>query len=84
MSQQKAATGQLKLDLKSFKYKRKLGFGMFAIFFMYYISCAIIQTSSFQDIASIPFLGMPLGFVLSMGVFPVSWIILIIFFVFWR
>ncbi len=73
-----------KLDSKLFRRKAKLGFGLFAIFFIYYISCAIIQTPGFNQIASIPFLGMPLGFVLSMGVFPVSWILLIIFFILWR
>lgn len=73
-----------KLDPKSFRYKLKLGFGIFAIFFVYYIGCAIIQTPGFKHIASIPFYGMPLGFALSMGVFPVSWILLIIFFIKWR
>lgn len=73
-----------KLNVKSFHHKVRLGFGIFAIFFVYYIGCAIIQTPGFQHIASIPLWGMPLGFVLSMGIFPVSWILLIIFFILWR
>ncbi len=84
MSDVQSSNDHLKLDPKLFKRKLKLGFGLFAIFFVYYISCAVIQTAGFQHIASIPFMGMPLGFVLSMGVFPVSWIILIVFFVLWR
>lgn len=77
-------TNQLKLDPKLFRRKVKLGFGLFAIFFVYFITCAIIQTPGFQHIASIPFAGMPLGFVLSMGVFPISWGLLILFFIYWR
>ena len=84
MSDLHSSTEQQKLDPKNFRYKARLGFILFAIFFVYYIGCAIIQTPGFQHIASIPFIGMPLGFALSMGVFPVSWIILIIFFILWR
>ena len=84
MSDLHSSSDHQKLDSKSFRYKAKLGFGMFAIFFVYYIGCAIIQTPGFKHIASIPFAGMPLGFVLSMGVFPLSWILLVIFFIKWR
>ena len=84
MSDQNVTIDHPKLDTKLFRRKAKLGFGLFAIFFIYYISCAILQTPDFNQIASIPLWGMPLGFVLSMGVFPVSWILLIIFFILWR
>ncbi len=79
-----SATDHQKLDPKIFRRKAVLGFGMFAIFFVYYIGCAIIQTPGFQHIASIPLAGIPLGFVLSMAIFPISWILLIIFFILWR
>ena len=84
MSNSNESSNHHKLDKKTFRKKVILCFGLFLIFFIYYISCAVIQTPGFQDFSSIPFLGMPLGFVLSMGVFPVSWILLIIFFIFWR
>lgn len=84
MSDLHSSTDHLKHDQKTFRYKARLGFGLFAIFFVYYIVSATIQTPGFQHIASIPFAGMPLGFALSMGVFPLSWIILAIFFVLWR
>lgn len=84
MSSQSASAHGLTLDPKVFRRKVRLGFGLFAIFFVYFVTCAVLQTPGFQHIASIPFAGMPLGFVLSMGVFPISWIILIIFFIYWR
>lgn len=84
MSDSKVSTNYQLLDNKVFRRKAMLSFGLFLIFFIYYISCAVIQTPGFQEISSIPLWGMPLGFVLSMGVFPVSWGLLIIFFVFWR
>ena len=84
MSDLNVSSDYQKLDPKVFRRKVLLCFGLFSIFFIYYISCAVIQTPGFQAFSSIPFMGMPLGFVLSMGVFPVSWIILIIFFIFWR
>jgi len=84
MSDFNASPNYQKLDKKIFRKKVMLSFGLFFIFFVYYISCAVIQTPGFQEISSIPFWGMPLGFVLSMGVFPVSWGLLIVFFVFWR
>ena len=84
MSESKTMTETLKLDQKNFRRRAKIGFGLFIIFFVFYIGCAVIQTPGFQAFASIPFLGMPLGFFLSMCIFPVSWIILIIFFLIWR
>lgn len=84
MDENKVQTEPIKFDEKSFKYKRNLGFGIFGIFFTYYITSAIIQAPEFQSISSIPLFDMPLGFVLSMGVFPISWILLTIFFTCWR
>lgn len=74
----------LKLTPKSFRRKKILSFGLFGIFFVYYIASAIIQTKAMQHIASIPLFDLPLGLVLSLGIFPVSWLLLIIFFIWWR
>ena len=58
----------------------KLNFGLFAVFFVFYLGTAIIQTPACRSIASIPFLGMPLGLFLSLAIFPVSWILIAVFF----
>lgn len=65
---------------KSYRRKLILSFTIFIIFFIYYMGTAIIQTPQLKDIASIPALGMPLGLLLSLGVFPVSWLLIIIYF----
>ncbi|MBF0360392.1 MAG: hypothetical protein HQK49_05235 [Oligoflexia bacterium] len=68
--------------IAAYRSKVIFNFGLFAIFFIFYMGAAIIQTPSFREIASLPTLGMPLGLLLSMLIFPVSWIIIIIWF--WR
>lgn len=67
-----------------YRYRRFLGFSLFFLFFVYYMVTAIIQTPTFQAVASTPFLGMPLGLFMSLMVFPVSWILIGVFFYFWR
>lgn len=61
--------------------KARLYFSLFAVFFAFYVGTAIIQTPECRGVAAIPFLGMPLGLFLSLAIFPVSWIIIAIFFV---
>lgn len=68
-----------KNDLKK---KALFNFTLFFIFFIFYLVAACIQTPTFMEIAYIPVLGMPLGLMLSLLVFPVSWVIMIIWF--WR
>ena len=67
-----------------YKSRLKLGFGLFFIFFAFYIWVAIINTPSFKDFAGIPVLGMPLGMLLSLRIFPFSFILVIIYFLKWR
>lgn len=64
--------------------RRKLivNFGLFFIFFVFYLIAAVIQTPSFKEIASLPALGMPLGLLMSLLVFPISWLIMALWF--WR
>jgi hypothetical protein len=59
-----------------------LNFGLFFIFFIFYLLAAVIQTPSFKDVAALPAMGMPLGLLLSLLIFPLSWLIIIIWF--WR
>ncbi|HSA32911.1 MAG TPA: hypothetical protein P5077_04205 [bacterium] len=63
-------------------YRRKmiLSFSIFFVFFVFYIGTAVIQTPQFRELASIPLLGMPLGLFLSLGVFPVSWLLIVLYF----
>jgi hypothetical protein len=58
-----------------------VGFGFFAVFFAFYMGTAILQTPALKSVASVPFLGMPLGLFLSLAIFPVSWILIVFFFV---
>jgi uncharacterized YccA/Bax inhibitor family protein len=66
----------------SIRGKVLLNFGLFFTFFFFYLFAAVLQTPKFKDIAEFPVMGMPLGFLLSLMIFPVSWIIMIVWF--WR
>jgi hypothetical protein len=59
-----------------------INFGLFFVFFAFYLSAAVIQTPNFKAVATLPVLGMPLGLLLSLLIFPLSW--LIMGFWFWR
>ena len=59
-----------------------LNFGLFLLFFLFYLLAAVIQTPRFAVFAVQPVFGMPLGLLLSMLVFPLSWLIMGIWF--WR
>lgn len=61
--------------------KARLYFSLFAVFFVFYVGTAILQTPECRETASIQVLGAPLGLLLSLAIFPVSWIIIAIFFV---
>ncbi len=57
-----------------------VNFGLFAVFFLFYLGAAVIQTPVFRAVAELPVLGMPLGLLASLAVFPISWIIMVIWF----
>jgi hypothetical protein len=59
-----------------------INFGLFFVFFVFYLSAAVIQTPTFKAVATQPMLGMPLGLLLSLLVFPLSWLIMGLWF--WR
>lgn len=61
--------------------KARLYFSLFGIFFVFYVGTAVLQTPECRATASIQVLGTPLGLLLSLAIFPVSWIIIAIFFV---
>jgi hypothetical protein len=63
-------------------YRRKgiLSFTVFSIFFLFYVGTASIQTPNLRDVAAIPCCGMPLGLLLSLLIFPVSWALIALYF----
>jgi uncharacterized membrane protein (DUF485 family) len=61
--------------------KARLYFSLFGVFFVFYVGTAILQTPECRSTASIDVMGTPLGLLLSLAIFPVSWIIIAIFFV---
>ena len=65
---------------QNMRRKALVDFGLFAIFFCFYLGAAIIQTPSFKTIATMQVLHMPFGLLMSLLIFPVSWILIIIWF----
>ena len=74
------ASGNAPPLAESMRRKVVVNFGLFAVFFLFYLGAAVIQTPSFADLAGKPVLGMPLGLLASLLVFPVSWILIFIWF----
>ena len=70
------------VSMASMRAKVLVNFGLFLLFFIFYLIAAVVQTPSFKEIAAIQAAGMPLGMLLSLLVFPLSWLIMIIWF--WR
>ena len=66
--------------LTGIRRKVLVNFGLFTLFFLFYLGAAVIQTPSCKSVASLPALGMPLGLLLSLAIFPVSWIIIVVWF----
>ena len=60
--------------------KAIIDFGLFAVFFVFYMAAAIIQTPLGKNIAVIPVMGIPFGLLMSIAVFPISWIIITIWY----
>lgn len=67
-------------DLGHMRSRGILSFIIFAIFFVFYIGAAVLQTPAFKNWASVPCMGMPLGLFLSLAIFPVSWALIIVYF----
>jgi uncharacterized membrane protein (DUF485 family) len=67
---------------KAMRHKVVVNFGLFSLFFFFYLGAAVIQTPTFKDIAARPALGMPMGMLVSLLIFPLSWLIMVVWF--WR
>jgi hypothetical protein len=66
--------------LTGMRRKVLVNFGLFAIFFFFYLGAAVVQTPSCKSIASTQVLGMPFGLFMSLMIFPVSWLLIVIWF----
>jgi uncharacterized membrane protein (DUF485 family) len=68
--------------LSSRRMRKKVifDFGLFAVFFLFYMGAAVLQTPLGKDVATKVVLGMPFGLLMSLAIFPVSWIIIAIWF----
>jgi hypothetical protein len=64
------------------RHKVVVNFGLFFLFFCFYLGAAVIQTPSFKEVAAKPALGMPMGMLVSLLIFPLSWLIMVVWF--WR
>jgi len=65
------------VDIRS---KVLMNFGLFGLFFVFYVGAALLQTPLLKDLAVLPIMGMPIGLLMSLAIFPASWIILTIWF----
>lgn len=66
--------------LTDMRRKVVINFGLFGIFFLFYIGAAVVQTPEFKELASLSVIGMPLGLFLSLMIFPLSWVLMVIWF----
>lgn len=66
--------------ISGFRGKVIFNFGLFFFFFVFYIGAALIQTPGFETIAMKSIGGMPLGLLLSLAIFPLSWVLMVIWF----
>jgi len=66
-------------------YRRMLiSFTLMLIFLVYYLTTTVINSPVFTEIASTPFLGMPLGLFLAFMIYPFAWLISWIYIRSWR
>lgn len=61
-------------------HKILVSFGLFAVFFVFYVGAALLQTPTGAAVAMKPVGGMPLGLAMSLAIFPVSWLLIVIWF----
>lgn len=66
--------------LSGMRRKVFVNFGLFALFFFFYLGAAVVQTPAFKHLAVLPVLGMPFGLLVSLLIFPVSWLLIVIWF----
>lgn len=60
--------------------KMLVSFGLFAVFFVFYVGAALLQTPAGAAVGSVRLGGIPLGFALSLAIFPVTWLLIALWF----
>jgi uncharacterized membrane protein (DUF485 family) len=68
------------IPAQNMRRKAGIDFGLFAVFFAFYLGAALIQTPLFKNVATMQVLHMPFGLMMSLLIFPVSWVLIIIWF----
>lgn len=58
----------------------RLCFGLFGVFFLFYVGAALFQSPANAEMAMTKVGGFPIGVLVSLAVFPVSWILIAIWF----
>jgi hypothetical protein len=66
--------------LTGMRRKVLVNFGLFALFFFFYLGAAVVQTPACKSVATLRVLGMPFGLLVSLMIFPVSWLLIGIWF----
>lgn len=66
--------------LSGMRRKVLVNFGLFSLFFFFYMGAAVVQTPACKSLAVLPVLGMPFGLLVSLLIFPVSWLLIVIWF----
>lgn len=85
MAQDAKSSRQVKEeDHPRHRYRFLMGSSLFLIFFVFYTGVAVLVTPPFKAISGIPVAGLPLGLVLSLLIFPLSWVLAYIYFKLWR
>ena len=64
----------------SMGHKVLVSFGLFAVFFVFYVGAALLQTPLGKDVAMTRVIGMPFGLLMSLAIFPVSWCLIVLWF----
>lgn len=80
MSQPDPATAPVPPAPVSMTEKVFVSFGIFGVFFVFYVGAALLQTPAGKDAAMIPVAGMPLGLLMSLAIFPLSWLLIALWF----
>lgn len=84
MEKQKVSGAEAPALKNRYRQRMITNFSVFGVFFIFYMGVAIINTLPFKSIAALPAFGIPLGLFLSLLIFPVSWLLIVVYFLIWR
>lgn len=64
----------------SMGHKVLVSYGLFTVFFLFYVGAALMQTPAGKEVGMMKVAGMPLGLLMSLAIFPVSWLLIVVWF----